>query len=65
MPPTQKRRIEFENTIDGFLHLIGRHRVETDAGLFRFGDHAFRIGEYVSIKEHDDVMRTFRVVSVT
>lgn len=31
---------------------------------YRFGDHAFRIGEYVSIKEHDDVMRTFRVVSV-
>ena len=31
---------------------------------YRFGDHAFRLGDYVSIKEHDDVMRTFRVVSV-
>jgi len=31
---------------------------------YRFGDHAFRIGDYVSIKEHDDVLRTFRVVSV-
>jgi len=31
---------------------------------YRFGDHTFRIGEYVSIKEHDDAMRTFRVVSV-
>jgi hypothetical protein len=32
---------------------------------YRFGDHTFRIGEYVSINEHDDVMRTFRVVSVS
>ena len=32
---------------------------------YRFGDHTFRIGEYVSIKEHDDVMRTFRVVSIS
>jgi hypothetical protein len=32
---------------------------------YRFGDHAFRIGDYVSIKEHDDVMRTFRVASVS
>ena len=32
---------------------------------YRFGDHAFRIGEYVSIREHDDALRTFRVASVT
>ena len=31
---------------------------------YRFGDHAFIPGEYVSIMEHDDVLRTFRVVSV-
>ena len=29
---------------------------------YRFGNHVFRPGEYVSIKEHDDVMRTFKVV---
>ena len=30
-----------------------------------FGDHKFAVGEYVSIREHDDdVMRTFRVVRV-
>ena len=33
---------------------------------YRFGDHPLRIGEYVSIREHDDDrLRTFRVVSVT
>ena len=32
---------------------------------YRFGKHRFWVGDYVSIKEHDDVMRTFRVVSVT
>jgi hypothetical protein len=31
---------------------------------FRFDSHAFVPGEYVSIKEQDGVLRTFRVVSV-
>lgn len=31
---------------------------------FRFDKHKFASGEYVSLKEHDGVMRTFRVVSV-
>jgi hypothetical protein len=31
---------------------------------FRFDKHKFAPGEYVSLKEHDGVMRTFRVVSV-
>lgn len=31
---------------------------------FRFDKHRFAPGEYVSLKEHDGVMRTFRVVSV-
>jgi hypothetical protein len=35
-----------------------------DESGFRFERHAFVPGEYVSIKEQDDVMRTFRVVSV-
>ncbi|MCL4764640.1 MAG: hypothetical protein KJZ80_00220 [Hyphomicrobiaceae bacterium] len=31
---------------------------------YRFGQHAFRPGEYVSIREQDGVMRTFFVASV-
>jgi hypothetical protein len=31
---------------------------------FRFGDHAFRVGEYVSVREADGDLVTFRVVSV-
>lgn len=37
---------------------------DDDEAGYRFGDHAFRSGEYVSIKEHDDVLRTFKVVMV-
>jgi hypothetical protein len=36
-----------------------------DEGGYRFGNHKFLPGEYVSIREHDeDVLRTFRVVRV-
>lgn len=35
-----------------------------DEAGYRFTDHAFRPGEYVSIKEHDGVLRTFKVMSV-
>jgi len=38
---------------------------EDDEPLFRFERHIFRPGEYVSIREHDGVLRTFRVASVT
>jgi hypothetical protein len=31
---------------------------------FKLGSHKFILGEYVSFKEHDGVMRTFRVASV-
>ncbi|MEC9367108.1 MAG: hypothetical protein VX871_00255 [Pseudomonadota bacterium] len=31
---------------------------------YRFAAHPFVPGEYVSVHEHDDVMRTFRVVTV-
>lgn len=30
---------------------------------YRFGEHIFRPGEYVSVREHDGAERTFRVVS--
>jgi hypothetical protein len=38
---------------------------DDDETGYRFGNETFAPGEYVSIKEHDDVMRTFRVVSVS
>lgn len=37
---------------------------DDDEPGFRFGAHPFRPGEYVSIREHDGVMRTFRVADV-
>jgi hypothetical protein len=38
---------------------------EDDESGYRLGSHKFTVGEYVSIREHeDDVMRTFRVVRV-
>ena len=37
---------------------------DDDETGYRFASHTFRIGDYVSINEHDDVLRTFRVVSV-
>lgn len=36
---------------------------EDDEQGYRFGDHAFKPGEYVSIREEGD-LRTFRVVTV-
>ena len=33
--------------------------------IFRFDRHRFVTGEYVSITEHDEVQRTFRVTEVT
>ena len=35
-----------------------------DESGFRFERHSFLPGEYVSIREQDDALRTFRVVSV-
>ena len=31
---------------------------------YRFGAHAFVVGEYVSLKEQDSTLRTFRIASV-
>jgi hypothetical protein len=38
--------------------------IDDDESGYRFGDHPFVTGEYVSIREHDEDMNTFRVVSV-
>lgn len=37
---------------------------EDDEPGYRFDDHRFKEGEYVSIREHDGVLRTFKVASV-
>ena len=37
---------------------------EDDEPGFKFDKHKFTPGEYVSLKEHDGVMRTFHIVSV-
>ena len=37
---------------------------EDDEAGYRFGSHAFNIGEYVSVKDEDGDMHTFQVVSV-
>lgn len=37
---------------------------DDDETGYRFGHEKFVVGEYVSILEHDDKMRTFKVVSV-
>jgi len=38
---------------------------DDDEPGYKFDDHVFRQGEYVSIREHGGRMRTFKVVSVT
>jgi hypothetical protein len=42
-----------------------RPGVEDDEPVFRFADHRFVPGEYVTITEHDGIARTFRVVGVS
>lgn len=37
---------------------------DDDETGYRFGDEKFVVGEYVSIREHDDKLRTFKVVNV-
>lgn len=37
---------------------------EDEEPIFRFDQHRFAVGEYISITEHDGVQRTFRVVQV-
>jgi hypothetical protein len=46
------------------FHYDVNGRTDDDESGYRFGEHAFRPGEYVSIKEHDGVLRTFRVTRV-
>lgn len=38
---------------------------DDDEPLYKLDRHEIRDGEYISVTEHDGVLRTFRVVSVT
>lgn len=38
--------------------------LEDDEAGYKFGSHAFELGEYVSLKDEDGVLNTFVVVSV-
>ena len=46
-----------------FHYDIGGDGDDDETG-YRFSDHRFRPGEYVSIREHDEELRTFRVMAV-
>jgi hypothetical protein len=37
---------------------------DNDEAGYRFGAHAFKLGEYVSIRDHHDEIHTFKVASV-
>jgi hypothetical protein len=37
---------------------------DDDETGYRFESHLFKVGEYVSVREHDGTLRTFRVVEV-
>ena len=49
----------------GLFTTIFMVMIDDDEAGYRFGDHAFITGEYISIREHDEDMNTFRIVSVT
>ena len=42
----------------------GGRKDDAEEEGFRFGDHAFKAGEYVSLRDEDGELLTFRVVSV-
>ena len=54
------------------IHTRGRKWVfsyapgeDDDEPLFKFDRHQFKAGEYVSVTEHDGVIRPFRIAAVT
>jgi hypothetical protein len=46
------------------FHYDGHGDADDDESGYRLSSHKFAPGEYVSIREHDGVMQTFRVVRV-
>ncbi len=51
-------------TSGGRFYFSYRPGEEDDEPVFRFADHRFTPGEYLSVTEHDAVTRTFRVAAV-
>ena len=49
----------------GWAFDYDKSRSDDDEPGFKFSSHKFVPGEYVSVKEHDGVMRTFRVMRVS
>ncbi|TVR07272.1 MAG: hypothetical protein EA385_13465 [Salinarimonadaceae bacterium] len=39
-------------------------RSDDDEPAYRLGDHRMQVGEYVSIRDEDDELRTFQIVAV-
>lgn len=37
---------------------------DIDEAGYRFGEHAFKVGEYVSVKDEEGDLRTFQVVTI-
>jgi hypothetical protein len=37
---------------------------EDDEPIFRLDSHVFKVGEYITVTEHDGVQRTFKVVHI-
>ena len=46
------------------FHYDLTEEVDDDEVGYRFADHTFALGDYVSIREHDGDLKTFRVVGV-
>jgi hypothetical protein len=42
----------------------GATRADEQEAAFRFADHAFKVGEYLSVREFDGELQTYRVVAV-
>ena len=52
------------HTEQGWIFDYNPDEEDDDEPLFRLDDHLFQQGEYVSVTEHDGVLRTFQVADV-
>lgn len=46
------------------FHYADADATDDEESGYRLGLHQFRVGEYVSVKEHEDHMRTYKVTSI-
>ena len=61
----RKARLKLERETEKAAKAAHKKIDADDEPGFKFDKHVFKPGEYVSVREHDGKMRTFRVVSVT